>query len=215
MKYRSRNFYSKRPKTRVLTGAQAEKAREAFAAAPATIEGRYARGQLVADGENVYKVISIGIRYHEDVSNCLYGVAPARAPKEWKATNLLRQTIEKILKWDGIGTHDPQSRGVRDDKPSAAMPTGLQLVAKWEDGQPDSLASFPYLQVFAGGFVLAIRPNYDDSPSVAWVKDERLAAQLVKAIEVSPKPYYIQSARVRQRTPKAPDEKNQSEPQQS
>lgn len=193
---KSRRYRSSyRPRRRGLTQAQTDAIRRAFDAAPATVEGRFAKGQLVADGDRVWKVVSGGIRYHEDVSTALYGVAPARPPKEWKATVTLRAAIEKVLR---EGTHTPLSRGLRGGETGQEVPAGIE-VARWEDGKPDSLASFPHLRVFDDNLILAVRPIYDDSPVVAWVRDRKLAKIVLEAIAVSPKAYFLPEAQVKER----------------
>jgi hypothetical protein len=187
---------SRRPR---LSAAQAEAIRKAFYAATATVEGRFAKGQFVADGDKLYKVVSGGIRYHEDVRTLLYGVAPvARPPKEWKATRTLRATIEEILR---DGNQAPNSRALRAGDAGREIPTTASI-AKWEDGKPDSLASFPRLEVREEDVIVAVRPIYDDAPIVAWVRDPKLAKAVLAAIEIAPRPHHVTEAHVKMRAPK-------------
>lgn len=39
---------------------------KAYAACNHTVEGNLAKGSVVCDGDQAYKVVTYGIRYHED-----------------------------------------------------------------------------------------------------------------------------------------------------
>lgn len=176
----------------------AEAERKRFRDASATTEGHFAKGQLVraTDGK-VYRVTTIGFRYHEDVSNRLYGLEPARAPKEYKATEDMRQLIDYIL------AHGTQERGSRSGKPETQrdMPSSKRE-AEWHDGKPNSYASFPSVILYEGNYLKAVRPNYDDASTVAWIQSEKLAKQFREANAISPRPFYVQEATVRRRPDK-------------
>lgn len=193
----TRSKFSRRaPKRRGLTDAQIEANRKRFAECAHTIHGRFIRDQLIAeigDPTKVWKVMTYGIRYHEDVSLCIYGVKPARAPKEYTATVELRNAIDVIVR---TGQNEPGSRGgsMRPED-QEAMPQAEKITG-WQDGRPGSLASFPWLSIHEGGIIRAVRPNYDDSPNMAWVRDQKLAARLIAAIEVAPKPYHVAETHV-------------------
>lgn len=181
------------PRPRQLTAAQSEANGKRFAEAAYTIEGRYARNQLVSNyaGE-VYRVTTYGIRYHEDVESRLYGAAPAKAPKEWKATVFLREAIETVLKQ---GTHEPNS-GSGNPKKKKPMPTTLPIELSWRYTMPEApLAAGDYLSV-QGDYVRAVRPIYDDAPDVAWMHDAKLSKKIREAIAIAPEPYRLANANV-------------------
>ena len=97
--FRNSHYARQAPAPRRMTDAQVAANRRAFDKAPATIEGRYSKGDLIQsyDGR-VWKVVSRGIRYHEDVHSALYGVAPVvRPPATITATLTLRAAIETVL----------------------------------------------------------------------------------------------------------------------
>lgn len=183
------------PKRKGLTDAQVEANRKRFQEAEYTVEGRYTRDALVTDGRDVYRIVTYGISYHEDVSSRLYGANKARPPKEWKATTFLRGCIESVL---AEGTHEPRSRGGRKGKKKKAMPVNSPAEFRWEDGQPNSMASFPYLTLH-GDCVLATQPHYDDAPSVAWKQDAKLCQQIREAASIAPKPYLLPNATIKPR----------------
>ncbi len=202
MNTRFRKFSKSKPKAKSLTAAQIEANRKAFDEAKFTVVGRHAKGALVADlsGE-VYRLTTIGFSYHEDVSSRIYGAAKARAPKEYTATRALRKVIEDTLR---NGTHTPGSRGLAFDAAGEAPPPAKGTEWKsWKDGKMGSLASFPYIEVY-DDIVYAVRPNYDDSPTVAWVQDAKLVKQVLAWIEISPQPYFgvTEVSQVKARAPK-------------
>lgn len=203
MPTRFRKFSKSKPKAKPLTAAQLEANRKAFDEAKFTVVGRHAKGMLVADlSGNVYKLTTIGFSYHEDVSSRIYGAAKARAPKEYTATRGLRKVIEDTLR---NGTHAPGSRGLAFDATGEVPPTARGTEWKsWKDGKQGSLATFPWIEVY-DDIVYAVRPNYDDSPSVAWVQDAKLVKQVLAWIETSPQPFFgvVEVSEVKSRTPKA------------
>ena len=154
----------------------------AFESCPATIEGRWAIGQMVRayDG-TCYRVASRGIRYHEGAAP-MYGVKPAREPRTAAATQALRAAIAEIARGDQSG-----------------LPSGLVLLLRWQDAQPGSMASFPWLEIYAEGYVRAVRPRYEDSPVEGWLHDPKAAARLTQAIAVAPAPHHLPVTNVRQR----------------
>jgi hypothetical protein len=200
-KQRSSYRTSNPRRSRGLTQAQAEAIRKAFDAAPATVEGRFAKGAFITDGGKLWKVVSGGIRYHEDVSTALYGVAPVvRPPKEWKATCTLQDMLATILR---DGTQTPDSRAAKRLGDDQNVPV-VAKIASWEDSKPGSLASFPYLTIHEDGVIVAVRPIYDDSPIVAWIRNPKLAKTALDAIAIAPKPFAVASATVKIRAPKQP-----------
>lgn len=72
----------------------------------------------------------------------------------------------------------------------ASMPGQLPAELKWEDAEPNSLASFPYLTVH-GDCVRAVQPNSDDSPSIAWKQDAKLCQKIRDAVAKSPTPHHL------------------------
>lgn len=177
---------SSRPRARGLTPQQQQAHDAANAACDHQIVGRFARGDVVAghDG-HPWKIMTYGIRYHEDRDDRVYGVQPvARGPKGWSETCALRSAIERI-----------QREGVRD-QPRPEIPH----VAAWRDGEPNSYASFPVLTIYEGGIVGVYCPIYDDAPIVAWVHDPKLARSLLAAIQRCPAPVHLPRVEVRERT---------------
>lgn len=171
--------------------------RKRFQECSHTAEGRFSKGDTIADySGNLYRIETIGFRYHENVSSALYGAKPIRDTKEYAATRKLRTAIGSILQ---TGTHEPGSRGIAVDADAAKCP-GTEKVAEWRDGRPGSLASFPYIQIYQGYIIRVIRPIYDDAPSIAWVIDTKLARALLAAIEISPKPVNFHEASVKARS---------------
>lgn len=203
MRYISKYRKFRRPTRRTLTDSQLAANRKRFAECAHTIHGRFARGQLVVDYDDgrVWRVVTYGICYHEDVASCIYGVKPARAPREYTATRTLREAIGRVC---STGTQEPGSRA--GDESQRPRPDTGAKIAEWRDGRPDSLASFPYVQIYPGGVIRAVRPIYDDSPIVAWVRDEVLTAKLVAAIKISPDPYHIPDTEVSGRPVANPEE---------
>jgi hypothetical protein len=131
------------------------------------------------------------------VSNRLYGLEPARAPKEYKATEDMRQLIDYIL------AHGTQERGSRAGKPESQMDMpSSKREAEWQYGKPNSYASFPSVILYEDNYLKAVRPNYDDAPTVAWIQSEKLAKQFKEAQAISPHPFYVQEANVRRRPDK-------------
>lgn len=197
-RWRSSSRGRSAPKPRMLSPAQDAANFKRFQEAPFTTEGRFRRDLLVTDGREVYRIVTHGIRYHEDVDLRLYGATKARAPKEWTATMFVRECIERVLK---EGTHEPRSRG-GNKKKRADMPVNSPAELRWEDGQPNSMASFPYLTLH-GEYVLATQPNSDDAPSVAWKQDAKLCEKIREAAAIAPTPYHLPTASVRPREKKS------------
>lgn len=197
--YRSNRFRSNSrrfsaPKPKMLSPAQDAANFKRFQEAPFTITGRFKRDLLVTDGRDVYRIVTHGIIYHEDAGSRLYGATKARAPKEWTATMFLHGCVESILK---EGTHEPRSRA-SNRKKRANLPVHSPAEFRWEDGQPNSMASFPFLTLH-GDYVLATSPNSDDAPSVAWKRDAALCKKIREAAAVAPKPYNLPRAEVKPR----------------
>lgn len=183
---------------RPLTQAQIDAQWKKYETCPFIVEGRFSRDDLVTDDDQVYRIATIGFRYHEDVATRLYGATKAKAPKEWTATCALRKAIKTILR---SGMHEKGSRGepYKDGiRQGQDMPTAA-VTHRWQDGEPNSYASFPSLTIHEGGIIRAVRPNYDDSPSVAWIQDHGLAKNLIDAIAIVPRPMHIPEAHVRAR----------------
>lgn len=91
-------------------------------------------------------------------------------------------TVEEILK---RGTHEPGSRGgwksaengetvnLQQPRPAVAP------VATWHIPHPRfSSVSTPTITLFEGDIIGVCSPNYDDSPSVAWLHDPMLAVEI-------------------------------------
>lgn len=186
---RFRNYGRQR---RGLTAAQEAAHKKAWDACDHTVNGRFAKGCVVADwGGQTWKIMTYGVAYHEDVSGRLYGVKPCRGPKGWAETRQLREAIAHVR---SDGTHEPGTAGglrkneagewINEQQP---RPEGA-AIAEWRDGRAGSLASFPTLTVYEGGIVGVQCPIYDDAPIVAWVRDAKLAARLAKAIAACPAP---------------------------
>lgn len=190
-------YSQRRPAGQVgLTAAQQKAHDESYAASDHTVEGNFSRGDIVADRQGqTWKVATYGIRYHSDVSARLYGVQPAKGPKGFAETQELRRAVEHVLT---TGTHEPGSRGGREGE-MAERPAGQQI-ASWTDSRPGSLAAFPTVTVYENGVVGVVRPRYDDSPSVAWARDDKLAHRLAKLIAAYPHPVHLPEANVKERT---------------
>jgi len=195
MAYRKYRSGGGRPKARGLTAAQQKAHDEAYAACDHTVDGRHNKGDVLADYKGgTWKVVTYGIRYHEDVSNRIYGVQPCRGPKGWAETCELRRAIEAI-----------RMKGTRTvaDRVPEGIPVGPRpespAVATWRDGRAGSLASFPELTIYEGGIVGVYCPVYDDSPIVAWIRDVALAKRLAKAIAACPSPVHLPEVNVRER----------------
>ena len=190
--YRGRRYGSRR---RGLTPAQQAAHDKAYAECDHTIRGRYAKGDVVAERNGqAWKVVTYGIAYHEDCSDRIYGVQPVRGPKGWRQTVELRAAIEHVR---SEGIQEPGSRAANG--PGQERPDSAAL-AKWQDGRPDSLASFPVLTVYEGGLIGVWCPNYDDSPTVAWIHDVKLATRLKRAIGACPSPVLLPETTVRAKT---------------
>ncbi|HVA29625.1 MAG TPA: hypothetical protein VNF68_15690 [Candidatus Baltobacteraceae bacterium] len=158
-----------------------------------TATGRFSMGAIIADGENLYRVVTRGRRYHEDVGEAIYGVEPIEATPEWIATCRLRSAIDEVLK---RGTHTPGSRHlIGTDRVGVCVPV-QPVTAKWTYRcSAKSLASGDDL-VVRGDVVEVLQPNYDDAASNAWLWDANLASVLTDAIALAPEPIYYTTARV-------------------
>jgi hypothetical protein len=191
----------RRPAQRAPSAAQIAASEKAWDEALGQVEGLFAKGQLVQDYEGrTWKLTRGGRRYHEDVRTMLYPAMPARASKDFAASQLIRQAIDRVLR---EGTHEPGSRGLHvvDGKlePGKPCPVPAQnSPTHWQDARPSSLATFPSIEV-CGRILRAVRPNYDDAPSVAWIDDAKLARAVMAAIEASPKPVWLPQVTVRLR----------------
>lgn len=119
---------------------------------------------LVVDEQGaVWRLTRKGVRYHHDVRSLLHGARRAKAPPPWAASLRLRALIERVLR---EGDHEPGSRGGSGE--GTACPAGPRT--RWTDQQPGSYGSRPWLEVGDDGVVRAVRPVYDDSPVVAWMR---------------------------------------------
>ena len=202
---RSSRFSSRRPaKRRGLTAAQQAAHEKAYDACDHTVLGRFSKGDVIIAGHDdaAWKIATYGIAYHEDCSDRIYGVQPTRGPKGWKETCELRAAISHVLH---CGTHEIGSRGGYDRGEDGQWisrqqprPEGAE-VATWRDGRPNSYASYPTLTMYEGGVVGVRSPNYDDSPSVAWIADAKLAKRMAKAIVTCPRPINLPEASVIER----------------
>lgn len=201
-----RRSYGRRPKQRAATPAQIAASERAWGEAHGSFSGRAVKGEIVLDyTEQAFRVTRGGRRYHEDVDSLLYPVVACRTPAPLAATLRLREIIDGVLR---SGTHEPGSRGLRvvegklePGEPCPAYPGDTADRSddlSWSDGRPGSLASFPELAV-RGDYLRAVRPNYDDAPSLAWVHDRRLAREARKLIARSPQPTHAQKVHVQLR----------------
>lgn len=194
-----RSRYS-RPKARAATPAQIAASERAWAEAHGSIHGRFAKGLHVLDHSGqCYVTTRPGRRYHEDSSSLLYPVKACRTPPAAAATERLREIIRDVLR---TGVHEPGSRGGWSAQPDGGVkmdqfesPTGSEL-ARWQDAKPGSLASYPHLEVREGGWLRAVQPNYDDSPSMAWLQSPRLAKEAQKLIAKAPRPVHLDRVHV-------------------
>jgi len=186
-----------------LTAAQQEAHDKAYAACDYTVNGRFTKGDVISDHQGrAWKIVTYGIRYHEDVSDCIYGVRPARGPEGWKETQEIRAAIEHI---GFAGTHEPGGRGgVRrngdqwiDER--QARPAGAALVS-WTDARYQSLASFPRITIYEHGIIGVVCPIYDDAPVLMWMQDEMLNSRLSNAIRACPRAVTLPEASVCERT---------------
>ena len=184
------------PKPRAPTAAQIRAAEKAWDEALGSIEGRYAKGQVILDRatQTTWKTTRPGRRYHEDVDTLLYPVQPCRMPAGIKRTMEIQSILQRVL---SEGHHEPGSRALALAE-GTPCPEG-EVIATWQDGRPDSLANFPYVSVRKDGMIRAVQPHYDDAPSIAWVRDARLAKRLIKLIEAQPTPASIVEAYVKPR----------------
>lgn len=199
MNYRRNRGSFRMPKPRELSQATVEANRKKFHECPATIEGRGIGKGMVFVGEStdtLYRVETIGFRSQEECPP-MFGVKPIRPTPEWKATVTLRNAIK------GVFERGVAERGARNDSGQGQEFPGGEKVMEWHDGRYDSLASFPYLTVYAGGLLRAVKPNYDDSPSVAWLVDAKLADSVIAAAQVSPRPVKLPEYSVTQKPQKA------------
>jgi hypothetical protein len=173
-----------------------------FDAAEYTVHGRFTRDQLVTDGERVYRIVTVGIAYHEDADSRLYGVATARPPKEWTATKFLRDTIKSVL---CDGTHEPESRGATKKRRTGYIPNKISQELIWTDRPQGSVAWSPhtYLSVH-GDCVRAVQPVPDDAPIVTWVQDPALVRKIKAAVLLCPNPFPIATTNITKREPIKP-----------
>lgn len=190
---------------RGLTSAQQAAHEKAFSACNHTLEGNFSKGAVICDGEQAYKIVTYGIRYHEDVGSNIYGVTPCR-PKGWKETCELRNLIDNLPGHK----HDKDSRGgwtTSDDGKfidnRVPMPAAGDVVATWGDHRPESpLASFPRITVYANHIIRVEKPNYDDSPTEIWSEDAKLAKRVSRLIAKCPKPVGLRRCHVKERRTK-------------
>lgn len=195
-RYRSTSRSRRPSKRRGLTAAQQAAHDKAYEACDHTITGSFSKGAVVADASGqTWKVVTYGIRYHEDVASCIYGVQPTRGPKGWKETCKIRDSIREILT---TGTHTPKSRGAGGER-TGQIPECKELVA-WQDKSVSApLATMETLYVCDHDVVRVVQPIYDDSPLIAWVQDKKLNARLWKAVNACPQPILLPQVSVRER----------------
>lgn len=180
------------PKPKKLTDKQLAAERAKYNACTHTVEGLgFHKGYEFADRGQLYRVETIGVRYHEDCP-AMYGVRPIRGPKEWKATVEIRNAIDQILK---IGTPEP----LRADVPGEACPDG-EILARWRDKRYQSLAVQNEIEIREGGIIRVTQPHYDDLPTQKWVRDAKLAKKLAELVREHPTPavYPEHSVRAKQ-----------------
>jgi len=176
---------------------------KAFAACDHTIEGRFGKGAIVSDySGQAWKTKTNGIRYHEDVSSCIYGVVRCNGPKGWKQTCELRSAIRSVI---SVGIHEPDSRGGWTHGEDGEFiygrlprPAGDKQ-CEWTDRCESRSVSKATITIYDGGIVGVRSHNYDDSPSVAWVHNPKLAKRLDKAMTACPNAVVLQAVTVKAR----------------
>lgn len=180
---------------RGLTDAQRAANDRAWDECDHYIGGSFSRGAIITDSSprlTAWKINTYGRKYHEDCP-CDYGVVACRGPKGWTETVLIRAAIKTVLE---TGTHEPGSRGTSGA--DVARPAGA-AIASWTDRRYNSHATLPTITVYDGGVIGAVKPNYDDSPSVTWIRDAKLAKKILVAIQKQPTPVILPEANVRER----------------
>ena len=126
-----------------------------------------------------------GIRYHEDVRSLLHGAAPARPPKEVAASDRIRAALVATLSAGG------------ELPPGDARPA-----QKWQDAPraAGSTAPTDSLELYAGRWVRACRPVYDDMPRTgARQLTAREWAALEADIAIAPRGVRLPRVEVRER----------------
>lgn len=194
---RRRSYSRRRPtRPRQPTEKQVAAAQKRWAECDHTVEGRFARGAILADHRgSIWRIHTRGRRYHEDVPTAIYGVRPARPPKAFAASQRLRQVIESVLR---DGTQEPGSRagGTQQELPAEAA----EVTARWTDQEPNSFAQRPFLEL-RGEYLRAVRPIYDDSPVMAWRRATPKELRKIAAdMELAPKGVHLPRTHVRERT---------------
>lgn len=169
---------------KVLAESQEATNLKRYQAAPAMIRGRFTLDQIVTDGQDLYRVISHGIRCHEDSPDLMYGVQKIRATPEWSATEFLRHCVALVIR---KGTHEPGSRGIVGRKRAKALPASYAADFTWRDAKPGSLVMPDTVSVH-GTCVRVVHPISDDAPSIAWLDDAQLCERVRTHAAIAPTP---------------------------
>jgi hypothetical protein len=176
-----------RPTFQGLTRAQLAANYQRYRESQFTIMGDFARGQLITDGRDVYRIITNGVRMELNVSGCCFAVRKVRAPAEWRATMFLRDCIEHVLR-DGM-----QERTSRDDSSNhRTMTSARKARAIWRDTRfeklPSGVRELDDILTVHDNLVRVVRPSPHTGPRVAWIKDARTCKRILDAITHAPSP---------------------------
>jgi len=148
------------------------------------------------DAGRVWRLARRGVRYHSDVRTRLHGARPARAPKEFAASQELREIIAAVLR---NGTQEPGSRAGTPETQAALPEDAHEVTARWSDQQPGSHASRPYLEI-RGTILRAVQPNYDDAPTMAWRRATAAELRRVqRALAITPRGVHLPRVQIRER----------------
>jgi len=134
-----------------------------------------------------WKLSKKGIRFHADDPSVIRGAKPCRPPVEFAASRALRAVRDDVLR-----------SGDRGPVPAAAAGTSTTV---WTDRVPGRHDVNPRLEVRSDGVFVAVRPVYDDAPTVAWRRATPAESKAVaEALAVAPEGAHLPVVDVRERT---------------
>lgn len=144
---------------------------------------KWKTGALVRDinSHTLYRVTGPSQRYHEDCDPVQPATLARKLPEDWKAIQRLLEVMDQLEK---TGTRPPSYRGGEGEE-IPSVPNGTQDYRWIAQRVANSYAQFPSITVRAD-IVFFIRPIYDDSPTVGWVRDQKLADEVRGLIETKP-----------------------------